>query len=175
MADPPGCRPRSSPPRSDSGASTPVSTGSQHPSRPSRLSGLQPSSRTQSVTRETYRTTVPALRTLPTSESSEQGAGSEVPGRQLHSTSHPASLAIQQQEAGQAPPPPPGHPFQDSDYPMASQTPPGSCYSSLAPEDGPPPTQEECMPPPTDAALLSEVENLADSLHLMIETITQTR
>ncbi|KAF6748087.1 hypothetical protein DFP72DRAFT_1074750 [Ephemerocybe angulata] len=56
---------------------------------------------------------------------------------------------------------------------MASQSPPGSRYSSLAPEDGPPPTQEEwyptimniaptldavshffrSMPPPTDAAL----------------------
>ncbi|KAF5320635.1 hypothetical protein D9611_013769 [Ephemerocybe angulata] len=212
MADPPGRRARSSPPRSDSGASTPVSTGSQHPSRPSsRLGGLQPSSRTQSVTRETYRTTVPALRTLPTSESSEQGAGGEIRGRQPHSTSHPASvsgrstprnpaafaqLAIQQQEAGHAPPPPPPvRPFQDTDHSMASQTPPGSRYSSLAPEDGPPPTQEEwyptitnvaptldavsqffrTMPPPTDAALHGEVENLADSLRLLIETITQTR
>ncbi|KAF6748083.1 hypothetical protein DFP72DRAFT_1074747 [Ephemerocybe angulata] len=172
MADPPGRHAWSSPPRSDSGASTAVSTGSQHPSRPSsRLSGLQPSSRTQSVTRETYHTTVPALCTLPTSESSEQGAGSEVRGRQPHSTSHPASvsgrstprnpaafaqLAMQQQEAGYALPLPPARPLQDADHQMASQSSPSSRYSFMAPEDGPPPTQEFfcTTAPPSDAALI---------------------
>ncbi|KAF6764941.1 hypothetical protein DFP72DRAFT_839947 [Ephemerocybe angulata] len=175
MADPPGHRTRSSPPRSDSGASTPVSTGSQHPSRPSfRLSGLQPSSRTQSVTREMYRMVAPSLPSAPCRplnlRSKALGAKSEV--------DNPQHLPPSLSTGGKLrPSPPPAHPLQDADHQMASQSSPSSRYSSMAPEDGPPPTQEffRTTAPPSEAALSGEVENLADSLCLMLESLTKSQ
>ncbi|KAF6751604.1 hypothetical protein DFP72DRAFT_850720 [Ephemerocybe angulata] len=143
-------------PRNNSGVSTPVSTGSQHPSRPSsRLSSLQPSSCTLSVTER--RTTPPslALRTQLTSEFSDRG-------RQAHSTSHQHLPLDGLSVATRLPLLVPG-PRRGGVVPHHPRTSPPPWTQS-------PSSSAPCLPPRI-AALHGEVEKLADSLRLMIETI----